>query len=233
MPGGEDEGPAVSPASPRDSYVYDRQKMVEEQLRHRGITDATVLDVMADVPRHLFVEKALWPRAYGDHPLPIGNGQTISQPYMVALMTRLLGLQGTEKVLEIGTGSGYQAVILARLARNVFTIERHSALARRARRVWEKLDIHNIALRIGDGTIGWSQYAPYQGIVVTAGSPDLPQPLMDQLDPEGGRLVIPVGRSDFQQLKVITRDGDQFSSREEVGCTFVPLVGRHGWQDEG
>lgn len=215
-----------------DSYAYYRQRMVDEQLRRRGIVDERVLKVMEALPRHLFVEKALRGRAYGDHPLPIGNGQTISQPYMVALMTQCLELKGHERVLEIGTGSGYQAAILAGLARNVFTIERHGTLARRARQAWEELDIHNIAMRIGDGTIGWSEYAPFDGIIVTAASPDLPQPLLDQLSEAEGRLVIPVGRSDFQQLRVVTRKGDVYTSREDVGCTFVPLVGKHGWKDE-
>ncbi len=209
-----------------------REKMVEEQLAIRGITDPRVLIAMRLIPRHLFVDKGLWGRAYGDHPLPIGHGQTISQPYMVALMTQVLQTKEDEKVLEIGTGSGYQAAILARLVKNVFTIERHGALARRAREVFDKLSIDNIAIRIGDGTIGWSTYAPFDGIVVTAGSPDIPQPLLDQLSEESGRLVIPVGGPGFQQLKVITRDGNTFSSKEEVGCSFVPLVGKHGWTKE-
>jgi protein-L-isoaspartate(D-aspartate) O-methyltransferase len=215
-----------------DRFSLDRERMVAEQLQKKGITDFKVLQAMREVPRHLFVDKALAPRAYGDHPLPIGNGQTISQPYMVALMTQCLGLQGGEKVLEIGTGSGYQAAILAQIARNVFTVERHAALAMKARRVWEGLGLHNIAMRIGDGTIGWSTFAPFDAIVVTAGSPEIPQPLMDQIEPEGGRLVIPVGASDFQQLKVITRRGTGFDARDDVGCTFVPLVGRHGWQSD-
>ena len=214
-----------------DSYGYSRLQMVEEQLRKRGIDDPRVLRVMEDMPRHLFVERALWSRSYGDHPLPIGNGQTISQPFMVALMTQCLELEGEEKVLEIGTGSGYQAAILAKLARNVFTIERHAALGKRAREAWDELELHNIAMRVGDGSIGWSEYAPYDGVVVTAASPDLPQPLLDQLSSDGGRLVIPVGDSHFQQLKVVTRKGDNYSSREVVGCTFVPLVGKHGWKE--
>ncbi len=215
-----------------DRFALDRERMVEEQLLKRGITDFKVLQAMREVPRHLFVDKALAPRAYGDHPLPIGNGQTISQPYMVALMTQCLALKGGEKVLEIGTGSGYQAAVLARIARNVFTVERHPALAMKARRVWEELGIHNIALRIGDGTIGWSAFAPFDAVVVTAGSPEIPQPLSDQLLPEGGRLVIPVGGAEFQQLKIVTRQGAAISARDDVGCTFVPLVGRHGWPSE-
>lgn len=209
-----------------------REKMVEEQLTIRGITDPRVLIAMRLIPRHLFVDKGLWGRAYGDHPLPIGHEQTISQPFMVALMTQVLQTKEDDKVLEIGTGSGYQATILAKLAKKVFTIERHGALARRAREVFDKLSIDNIAIRIGDGTIGWSTYAPFNGILVTAGSPDISQPLLDQLSEDGGRLVIPVGGFGFQQLKVITREGNSFSSREEVGCTFVPLIGKHGWTKE-
>jgi protein-L-isoaspartate(D-aspartate) O-methyltransferase len=208
-----------------------RERMVEEQLAHRGITDPRVLMAMRFIPRHLFMEENFWGRAYGDHPLPIGQGQTISQPFMVALMTQTMKVKEDDRVLEIGTGSGYQAAILAKLAKKVFTIERHGVLAKRAREVFDQLNIHTIAIRIGDGTIGWSEYAPYNGIVVTAGSPDVPQPLLDQLSEDGGRLVIPVGGRGFQQLKVITRNGDSWTTTEEVGCTFVPLVGKHGWSE--
>jgi protein-L-isoaspartate(D-aspartate) O-methyltransferase len=215
-----------------DTYTMARDRMVEEQIARRGVTDPKVLIAMRMIPRHFFVDRGLWSRAYGDHPLPIGQGQTISQPYMVALMTQALGVQEDHRILEIGTGSGYQAAILARMAKKVFTIERHGALARRAREVFDQLEFDNIAIRIGDGTIGWNKYAPYDGIVVTAGSPDLPQPLLDQLSEEGGRLVIPVGGHGFQQLKVVTRQGDEFTTREEVGCSFVPLVGKHGWSEK-
>ena len=163
----------MNSGSGTDRFALDRERMVTDQLQKKGITDFKVLQAMQEVPRHLFVDKALAPRAYGDHPLPIGNGQTISQPYMVALMTQCLRLEGGEKVLEIGTGSGYQAAVLARIARNVFTVERHAALAVKARRVWEELSLHNIAMRIGDGTIGWSNFAPFDAIVVTAGSPEI------------------------------------------------------------
>lgn len=208
-----------------------RERMVEEQLARRGITDPRVLMAMRFIPRHLFMEENFWGRAYGDHPLPIGQGQTISQPFMVALMTQTMKVKEDDRVLEIGTGSGYQAAILAKLAKKVFTIERHGVLAKRAREAFDQLNIHTIAIRIGDGTIGWSEYAPYNGIVVTAGSPDVPQPLLDQLSEDGGRLVIPVGGRGFQQLKVITRNGDSWTTTEEVGCTFVPLVGKHGWSE--
>jgi protein-L-isoaspartate(D-aspartate) O-methyltransferase len=207
--------------------------MVEEQLARRGIRDPKVLMAMRFIPRHFFVAENFWGRAYGDHPLPIGQEQTISQPYMVALMTQALKVEEDHKVLEIGTGSGYQAAILARMAKKVFTIERHTVLAKRAREAFDRLDIHNIAIRIGDGTIGWSEFAPYDGIVVTAGSPDVPEPLLSQLSEEGGRLVIPVGERGFQRLKVITRTGDSWRTAEDVGCTFVPLVGKHGWAEGG
>ena len=220
----------MSAPGPYDSHTLAREKMVEEQLVRRDITDERVLEVMGRLPRHLFVDKGIRGRAYGDHPLPIGQGQTISQPYIVAFMTQALHLEGDEKVLEIGTGSGYQAAVLSRLCANVFTIERVPSLARRARKVWDELDIHNIAMRIGDGTLGWSQYAPYDGILVTAAGPKVPEPLLDQLDEDGGRLVIPVGGHDFQKLKIITRHGDSFKEREESGVSFVPLLGRHGWK---
>ncbi|MFC1530421.1 protein-L-isoaspartate(D-aspartate) O-methyltransferase [Gemmatimonadota bacterium] len=214
-----------------DTYAMARDRMVEEQLALRGITDPKVLMAMRFIPRHFFTEESFWGKAYDDHPLPIGQGQTISQPFMVALMTQALKVEDDHRVLEIGTGSGYQAAILAKLAKKVFTIERHGVLAKRAREVFDRLDIHNIAIRIGDGTIGWSEFAPYDGIVVTAGSPDVPQPLLNQLSEEGGRLVIPVGERGFQRLKVITRTGDRWQTTEDVGCTFVPLVGKHGWAE--
>ncbi|MCK4536087.1 MAG: protein-L-isoaspartate(D-aspartate) O-methyltransferase [Desulfuromonadales bacterium] len=214
-------------------FAIARRRMVEKQVQARGITDVRVIDAMLKVPRHKFVEAALASQAYSDYPLPIGERQTISQPYIVAAMSEALQLKGDEKVLEVGSGSGYQAAILARMVKNVFTIERHGALARRAREVFDELSIDNIAIRIGDGTIGWSTYAPFNGIVVTAGSPDMPQPLLDQLSEDGGRLVIPVGGHGFQQLKVVTREGNSFSTRDDVGCSFVPLVGKHGWSGEG
>jgi len=205
-----------------------RRQMVETQIAARGITDRQLLEVMASIPRHLFVDEALWPRAYDDNPLPIGEGQTISQPYMVAIMTQALGLTGKEKVLEIGTGSGYQTAILAKLAEWVYTIERIPSLMRRAQRVLEMLGIYNVSYRVGDGTKGWPEHAPYDGIIVTAGSPRVPQPLLEQLA-EGGRLVIPVGDSHIQQLKRITRRGDEFITEDLGGCRFVKLVGEHGW----
>jgi protein-L-isoaspartate(D-aspartate) O-methyltransferase len=202
--------------------------MVEDQLVSRGITDERVLDAMRTVPRHLFVGPGLEDSAYGDHALPIGEGQTISQPYMVALMTQELSLTGTEKVLEIGTGSGYQTAVLARLAERVFSIERVAALSRRAGETLESLGVGNVIVHVGDGTIGLSEFAPYDRIMVTAGAPDVPQSLLDQLaDP--GIMVIPVGGQGFQELKIIRKRRDAVSVRDAGGCVFVPLLGREGW----
>lgn len=205
--------------------------MVEKQLRKRGITDQRVLEVFASVERHLFVEEGLCERAYDDSPLPIGMHQTISQPYIVALMSQELQLSGNEKVLEIGTGSGYQTVILSMLADRVFTVERHTDLARKSRSIFESLSLHNIAIRIGDGTIGWSKFAPYDGIIVTAAAPKLPNGIANQLV-DGGRLVIPIGGEGRQTLYVFTRMGDTFSNKALCSCSFVPLVGHEGWNSE-
>ena len=205
-----------------------RQRMVEEQLVPRGISDPATLKAMAAVPRHLFVEDAMQARAYGDHPLPIGQGQTISQPYIVALMTQALALTGGERVLEIGTGSGYQAAILSRLCERVYTIERIDSLLARARRVFDRLHYLNIVSRIDDGTIGWPDEAPFDGIMVTAGGPEIPAPLLDQLaDP--GRMVIPVGNREMQELQLVEkRDGDIVTTSLEY-VRFVDLIGSHGW----
>ncbi|MCL2340325.1 MAG: protein-L-isoaspartate(D-aspartate) O-methyltransferase [Proteobacteria bacterium] len=202
--------------------------MIEEQLAPRGITAPRVLEAMRTVPRHLFVEDAIRAQAYGDFPLPIGSGQTISQPYIVALMTQALQLAGTEKVLEIGTGSGYQAAILSRLCLKVYTVERLDALVGRARKVFDRLRYYNIISRIDDGTIGWPAEAPFDGIIVTAGGPRIPEPLIAQLaDP--GRLVMPVGGQDVQELQVVDkRDGDiTLTTIERV--RFVDLIGAHAW----
>lgn len=204
--------------------------MVEEQLVPRGINHQATLQAMSTVPRHLFVEDAMQARAYGDHPLPIGGGQTISQPYIVALMTQALGLAGHERVLEIGTGSGYQAAVLSRICERVYTIERLDLLLGRARKLFDRLHYHNIVSRIDDGTSGWAVEAPFDAILVTAGGPKIPEPLVDQLaDP--GRLVIPVGEQDVQDLQlVIKQEGEvQISTIEQV--RFVNLVGVHGWQN--
>lgn len=210
-----------------------RRKMVENQLVARGIKDKRVLAAMLKVPRHLFVEEALMDRAYGDHALPIGEGQTISQPYMVAIMSELIALKGDEKVLEIGTGSGYQAAILAELCYKVCTVERIGALASRARMLLDALGYSNIALRTFDGTYGWRDEAPFDGIVVTAASPEIPQPLFEQLA-VGGRLVIPVGDRWLQTLTVVTKKPDgTMDIRPSIGCAFVPLLGAYGFKPEG
>ena len=211
-----------------DSFAINRERMVEEQLVGRGISHPLTLEAMRVVPRHEFVEDAMRVRAYGDHPLPIGSGQTISQPYIVALMTQALGLQGGERVLEIGTGSGYQAAVLARICEKVYTIERIDSLLARARRTFDRLHIHNIVSRIDDGTVGWPDQAPFDGILVTAGGPRIPEPLTAQLA-DGGRLVIPVGDREVQDLQVVTREGDAFAVTTIERVRFVQLIGSHGW----
>jgi len=202
--------------------------MVHDQLLGRDIRDPRTLAAMNEVPRHLFVDDAMQARAYGDFPLPIGSGQTISQPYIVALMTQALALQGGEKVLEIGTGSGYQAAVLSRLASQVFTVERLNTLLAGARRVFDKLRYFNIRAKLDDGTLGWSEFAPYDAIMVTAGGPTIPEPLIAQLaDP--GRLVIPVGDQHEQVLQLLEKRDGQQSLTLLVGVRFVDLVGEHGW----
>lgn len=208
-----------------------RESMVKEQLMARGISDKKVLDAMRKVPRHKFVPKHLEEAAYEDNALPIGEGQTISQPYMVAIMTEKLGLKGGEKVLEIGAGSGYQAAILAEIAGQVFTIEKVPELADRARVKLEELGYRNIKVIVGDGTLGLPEEAPYEGIIVTAGAPSVPQPLIDQLA-EGGRIVIPVGEMHLQALKIATKHGRKLDIEDSIGCVFVPLVGKYGWEEK-
>jgi protein-L-isoaspartate(D-aspartate) O-methyltransferase len=193
--------------------------------------DARLLEAMRSVPRHCFVPPEYNHLAYADGPLPIGCGQTISQPYIVALMTNLLSLTGEEKVLEIGTGSGYQAAILARLARQVYSVERHAELARSAAAVLEDLQFQNVSIHIGDGSLGLPAFAPYQAIVVTAAAPRLPQPLQDQLD-DGGRIVIPVGGQLGQYLECWRRRGSEFTREVLVPVAFVPLRGEQGWEEK-
>jgi protein-L-isoaspartate(D-aspartate) O-methyltransferase len=206
-----------------------RRRMVEAHLTARGIADPEVLRAMGRVPRHLFVDEALRDRAYSDAALPIGHDQTISQPLMVATMSQALQLEGGEKVLEIGSGSGYQTAILAELAERVFSVERIAALYRRARALLDRLGYHNVVLRHGDGTLGWADHAPYDAIVVTAGAPHVPRELREQLA-IGGRLVIPVGERQQQTLLRITR-GAAADRRELLGgCVFVSLVGSDGWE---
>lgn len=208
-----------------------RKKMVEEQLISRGIKDKKVLEAFQKVPRHNFVPKRYLDSAYGDFPLSIGEGQTISQPYMVALMTECLGLSGGETILEIGAGSGYQAAILAELASRVYTVERVVSLAEKARTCLKNLDYKNIQIEIGDGTRGWPEFAPYEGIVVTAAAPDIPKPLIEQLRIKG-KLVIPIGGSFNQMLAVITKHKDRIETKQICGCVFVPLLGKYGWKEK-
>jgi protein-L-isoaspartate(D-aspartate) O-methyltransferase len=212
-----------------NKYEKFRTRMVEEQLLPRGIEDQAVLRAMAVVPRHLFVADALHAQAYGDFPLPIGQGQTISQPYVVALMTQLLQLTGKEKVLEIGTGCGYQSAILAALCERVYTVERLKPLLARARRTFDQLQIYNIMSKVADGTEGWPDNAPFEAIIVTAAGPQIPQPLVDQLaDP--GILVLPVGDLEGQTLVVVKKEGGTVTTTEVESVRFVKLVGTHGWK---
>ncbi|MEJ2430979.1 MAG: protein-L-isoaspartate(D-aspartate) O-methyltransferase [Deltaproteobacteria bacterium] len=211
-------------------YATARNRMVDSQLISRGIKDTRVLDTMRKVPRHRFVEEALFSQAYNDHPLPIGEKQTISQPYMVALMTEALELQGSERVLEIGTGSGYQTAILAELAEKIYSIERIRTLTSRAQRILDDLGYFNVVLKVGDGSLGLKEEAPFDAIIVTAGSPDVPQPLVDQLA-MGGRLVVPVGDRYTQSLIKIARVKEGITKTDLGGCRFVNLLGTHGWKE--
>jgi protein-L-isoaspartate(D-aspartate) O-methyltransferase len=202
--------------------------MVQEQLRSRDITDERLLAVMSEVPRHCFVDDAMRGRAYGDHPLPIGAGQTISQPYIVACMTQSLGLTGIENVLEIGTGSGYQAAVLSRLCSQVYTVERINSLLAGARKTFDKLRYYNIRAKLDDGTVGWPENGPYDAIIVTAGGPGIPEPLVEQLaDP--GRLIIPVGNQQVQELQLVEKKEGQVEVTNLASVRFVDLVGEYGW----
>ena len=209
-------------------FAKAREWMVEEQLIPRGIHDPKTLAAMRKVPRHLFVEEALKNQAYGDFPLPIGRGQTISQPYIVALMTQALDLKGHESVLEIGTGSGYQAAILAQICAKVYTIERIDSLLVQARKVFDSLHYLNILTKLDDGTNGWPEYAPYNAIIVTAGGPRVPEPLLDQLAGPG-ILVIPVGDRGVQDLRMVSKKNGQIMEKTIEYVRFVSLIGDHGW----
>ena len=206
-----------------------RQRMVAEQLLPRGIKDPRVLQAMGKVHRHLFLEEALWGRAYGDYSLPIGGKQTISQPFMAALMTEALELEGHERVLEVGTGSAYQTAILAELAAKVYSVERMKPLALRAMHRLESLGYYNVLIRVGDGSVGWKEMAPFDAILVTAGAPQVPMSLVEQLG-ENGRLVVPVGQIKNQVLKKGTKRDADISWTELGNCTFVKLVGQQGWK---
>jgi protein-L-isoaspartate(D-aspartate) O-methyltransferase len=209
-------------------FVLARKKMVEEQLERRGIRDDRVLAAMREVPRHLFVAEAMQGEAYDDNPLPIGEGQTISQPYMVGVMTELLQLHGTEIVLEIGTGSGYQAAVLSKLCKWVYTVERIQSLSEHAELIMKNHGYTNITFIVGDGTEGWPAADPYDGIIVTAGAPRIPDTFIKQLR-LGGRLVIPVGDRFSQTLKKVTKTEEGTAIENHTGCRFVDLIGRWGW----
>jgi protein-L-isoaspartate(D-aspartate) O-methyltransferase len=214
-----------------EDFERARQRMVDEQIKRRGVADPRVLDAMRTVPRHLFVPDDSQYLAYADAPLPIGKRQTISQPYIVALMTELLDLQGQETVLEIGTGSGYQAAILAHLARKVYSLERIEELANRANEILSSLNITNIEVIVGDGTQGLREHGPYQAIIVTAAAPKVPKPLKAQLA-DGGRLVLPVGGQTGQVLERWIRKGDEFNHERIAPVAFVPLIGEDGWDSD-
>jgi protein-L-isoaspartate(D-aspartate) O-methyltransferase len=203
--------------------------MVQEQITARGVNDARVIAALRKIPRHLFVDPGIVNRAYDDSALPIGEKQTLSQPFMAARMTEALGLRADEKVLEVGTGSGYQTALLAELCFNVFSVEKIRALSRKARSLLDQLGYQNIALHVGDGTIGWSEHAPYDAIIVSAGSPSTPRPLLDQLGPRG-RLVIPIGDEQNQTLLRVTRTRFGFKEEQLGECKFVKLFGKYGWR---
>ncbi len=212
-----------------DSYGGYRSQLVET-LRDKGITDLSVLKAVSEVPRHLFVPEAVRHRAYEDSALPIGAGQTISQPFVQATYLQALGLTGEEKVLEIGTGSGYQTALLAQLAAMVFSVERHRSLAESAKQALDRAGVTNVSVMVGDGTLGWRPYAPYDAILVSAASPDIPAPLLEQLA-DGGKLVIPTGGRETQQLLEVERRGEDFVRRKLADVRFVPLVGELGYEE--
>ncbi|MEE4263847.1 MAG: protein-L-isoaspartate(D-aspartate) O-methyltransferase [Desulfobacteraceae bacterium] len=211
-------------------YDRKREEMVRSQIEARGIRDPRVLSAFRAVPRHLFVSEALREQAYGDYPLPIGEQQTISQPYIVAEMTQALELSQDDRVLEVGTGSGYQAAILAQIVYRVYTVERRRTLYMQTRNLFDKLNYHNIVTKYADGTKGWPEESPFDAIVVTAGAPAMPEMLINQLA-EGGRLVVPVGNQHTQELIKIYRDKESIKQTNLGGCRFVKLIGEHGWKE--
>lgn len=211
-------------------YAVLRKRMVEEQLIPRGVKNRRVLDAFYKVERHKFIPEDLRPTAYADFPVPIGEGQTISQPYIVALMTECLDLTGNEKVLEIGTGSGYQAAILAELTKEVYTIERFESLSKRAQSILEELGYKNIEIKVDDGTLGWKEAAPFDRIIITAATPRIPLPLAEQLN-ESGKMILPLGETFSQVLTLVEKRKGKLEFIEICGCVFVPLVGKHGYSN--
>jgi protein-L-isoaspartate(D-aspartate) O-methyltransferase len=212
------------------NFEKERLRMVEEQVLGRGVRDERVLAAMRKVPRHEFLPEAMRGMAYADNALPIGENQTMSQPYMVGLMTELLGLTGKERVLEVGTGSGYQAAVLAELCSKVYTVERVKILAEKARVVLDRLGYRSVAIKVYDGTYGWKEMAPFDAIMVTAGTPEIPAPLVEQLR-VGGRMVIPVGERATQRLIKVVRTTEGPVMETSIPCVFVPLIGAHGWKE--
>jgi protein-L-isoaspartate(D-aspartate) O-methyltransferase len=211
--------------------ALDREKMVRTQIERRGIKHPGILTAMRQVPRHLFVSMEYHSQAYADHPLPIGYDQTISQPYIVALMSELIQPQADDKVLEVGSGSGYQAAILSYLVAQVHSIERHSGLVKQAQRVINELNLSNVKFHVGDGSLGLPEYAPFDAIIITAAAPHVPRPLLEQLN-IGGRLVLPVGERWHQTLERWTKTSkDTFEHDQDIPVSFVPLVGKFGWSD--
>lgn len=213
-----------------DPCLEARQRMVEEQIRARGVADERVLRLMAEMPRERFIPASEQHGAFSDRAVPLDCGQTVSQPFMVAVMTEYLAVEPEHRVLEIGTGSGYQTAILARLAREVYTIERLASLQEQARLLLESLDIRNVVYRTGDGSVGWAQMAPFDRIMVTAGAPDVPPSLVQQLA-EGGRMVIPVGQGSEQTLTIVSRSAGRIQETPRFLCRFVRLIGREAWNE--
>lgn len=215
----------------KNNCQVEREEMVSSQLEKRGIREARVLEAFRGVPRHEFVPGHLKGRAYADGPLPLDQGQAISQPYMVAIMTQAARLSPGQRVLEIGTGSGYQSAILAEMGMEVYTIERMAVLSKQAKRTLQRLGYHGVRAKVGDGTLGWKDEAPFDAVLVTAAAPELPAPLLDQLE-LGGRLVIPLEEGPSQVLYVITRRQSDFHRNRGERCTFVPLIGEYGWEKD-
>jgi protein-L-isoaspartate(D-aspartate) O-methyltransferase len=215
-----------------DRYEGQRRALIG-QMQERGIRDLNVLRAFDLIHRHEFIPESMRHQAYQDAPVPIGFGQTASQPSLQALYMQVLDLQKTDKVLEVGTGCGFQTAVLAQLVDRVYSVERIRELAVRARDKLDSMRISNVAILVGDGTIGWSRYAPFDAVLVAAGGPEVPRPLMEQLSPEGGRMLIPVGGRTMQRLMLVERQGEEFSQREVTECAFVPLLGRFGWASEG
>lgn len=221
----------MGPLAVTDRFVHQRRALIEK-IRDRGIRDLEVLRAFDLVPRHEFLPEAVGHRAYEDAPVPIGFGQTASQPSLQALYMEILGLRSTDKVLEIGTGSGFQTAVLAQLVGNVYSVERVRPLAIRAREVLDRMRVSNVALLVGDGTIGWSRYAPYDAILVAAAAPNVPEPLLAQLA-AGGRMLVPVGSLENQRLMLVRKTEAGIEEEEVLDCTFVPLLGRFGWAEQG